>query len=376
MRIAHIANTLPPYWSGTGVVVLNLAQALARRGHDVHVFTPVTKSNRHQAYDLVTVHKQSTFFRIGQAPLTPGILLARGFDLYHLHFPYYFGAELACVNSTLRGIPLIITYHNDVVKPGLPGKLVSLHSRYLAPLILQKASYICVMSDQFRKTSPLLRAFASSEKLMIIPQGVDVQQFTPDGTRESTRELAGRSRYILFVRSLDQAHYHSGLSYLLSAMVKVEPDYNLVVVGDGSLRKDYERESAHLGISDRVRFLGSVPNRELPSIYASASAFVLPSEETENASVVLMEAMACGIPVIATDVGGTRDIVRSNLDGLLVPPRDADVLASAINLILASPDLADRMGSAARERVVKESSWDSVAAKYDTLYEKVICESA
>lgn len=371
MRVAHVVNTLPPYWSGTGLVALNLAQAIARRGHEIHIFTPLTADNRKVHYEQISVHKQQSIFRIGWAPLTPGILSIRQFDLIHLHFPYYFGAELVLLNSVLRKIPYVITYHNDVFKPGLAGKLVQYHTKHIAPLILRKAARICVMSRRFSEISVSLKNFAESDKVQIIPQGVDVRRFSPDAGTIGDND---GEMYILFVRMLDQAHHHSGLSYLLQAMKEIK-GVRLLVVGDGPLRESYEELASSLGVFPRVRFLGAVDNQDLPAIYSAARAFILPSEETENAGLVIMEAMACSVPIVATDVGGTSGIVRTGVDGILVPPRNAHALAQAINSLLSNPDMAQQMGIAGREYVVESSSWDRVAGQYEEVYGSISCAS-
>jgi glycosyltransferase involved in cell wall biosynthesis len=339
------------------------------------VFTPVTGENRHYEYESVPVHKLATFFRVGQAPFTPGILAINDFDLIHLHFPYYFGAELTEIVSTIKKIPFIITYHNDVIKKGMAGKLVSVHNRYLVPFILEKAAYICVMSEHFKKSSIVLKRITHLDKLIVIPQGIDTAEFNPNISRDEKNRLWGGEKYILFVRSLDPAHYHSGLSFLLKAMQTISPTCHLVIVGDGSLRNNYENEAGDLGISERVHFLGSKDNRELPSLYVSAYAFVLPSSETENASVVLMEAMASGIPVVATNVGGTKAIVHHGIDGLLVNPCDPGEISHAINFLLENPKIAAEMGLTARAQVEVTSSWETIASKYEDVYEKVLCES-
>jgi glycosyltransferase involved in cell wall biosynthesis len=375
-RVAHIVNTLPPYWSGTGIAAWNLARALNKRNqYEVSIYTPRTRENRSYDYEFSAVYRQPVFFRIGQAPFTPGILTIGHVDLIHLHFPYYFGAELTMLHSWLRRIPYIITYHNDVIKKGLAGTVVSAHTRYLVPVLLRRAGTICVMSEQFIKTSPVLSRFPNPEKVVVIPQGIETEKFHPSKENDKWMELFGKQKYILFVRSLDAAHHHSGLSDLLRAMPNISSTCDLAIVGDGSLRAGYEQEARDLGVAGRVHFLGAIENRELPSLYGSAHAFVLPSAQTENASMVLMEAMACGIPVVATDVGGTGAVVRHNVDGILIKPRDPGAISTAVNFLLENPEIADEMGREARERVETTSSWSIIASRYEEVYKKVLCTS-
>jgi glycosyltransferase involved in cell wall biosynthesis len=359
MRIAHIVNTLPPYWSGTGMVALNLSQALTRRGHDVSIFTPLTSQNKKTKYDSIKVSRQFTLFRAGNAPLCPGILNIKNFDLIHLHFPYYFGAEMTLLSSVLRRIPYVVTYHNDVLKPGVVGWFVKLHSKYLAPTLLSNSAFICIMNRSFANSSVILRALPDKEKMVVIPQGIDIDRFLPGVTDPSVKKSIGNKEFILFVRTLDEAHHHSGLIYLLDAMRNINSEFDLVVVGDGAHRNKYEQLAVEQGIANRVHFLGAISNEILPAIYATATLFILPSAETENASVVLMEAMACATPVVATDIGGTRD---------------TDSLAYAVNDLLSNPSKAIEMGKSAREKVLETSSWDRIAEMYERVYRKSLCD--
>jgi glycosyltransferase involved in cell wall biosynthesis len=149
----------------------------------------------------------------------------------------------------------------------------------------------------------------------------------------------------------------------------------LLVVGDGELLDRYEKSARELMISDRVHFIGAISNHELPRIYASADIFILPSAETENAGLVLLEAMASGLPVVATRIGGTAEIVRDYTDGILVSPRDSQELASAINILINDKALAKQMGQAGAQRVKESMSWDYIASLVDANYQEILCGS-
>lgn len=379
MRIAHVVNTFPPYWSGTGVAALNQVKALSRRGHDVHVFTPQMQDARHDDTIGVEVHRQSTLFRLGMAPLTPGLLGLRDFEIIHLHFPYYFGAELASLASAVRRIPIVITYHNDVVKPDLLALVVEAHDRSLAPLVLARAARVCVMSETFLGRSALLKRIERAGNVVIVPHGVDIIRFRSMASWPQAFDLLGLSKGIpilLFVRMLDDAHHHSGLGFLVRAMCNIDETAHLVIVGDGALRPYYEELVRGFALQDRVHFAGSVPNMELPSIYAASSVFVLPSSHTESAGLVLLEALASAVPVVATDVGGARDQFQHRREGLLVPSRDPGSLANAINSLLRDQEQARSMGEAGSRRIRETRNWERIAAKLESIYEDVLCESA
>jgi glycosyltransferase involved in cell wall biosynthesis len=376
MRIAQVVNTLPPYWSGTGIAALKLSEALAKRGHHVELFTPLTKENRLFEYNGVEVKRLTALLRFGQAPFTPGLIRLKHFDIIHLHFPYYFGAELVYWSSFFRHIPIVVTYHNDVIKPGMIGHFVDWHSRVIAPWLLDRASRVFAMSLSFLGESLVLSRMKKKGDIRIIPQGVDTCLFYPGQADMSSHLGIPKGHPVLiFVRSLDKAHYHSGLMDLLLAMRYSEPDSHLLVVGDGELLDRYEKSARELMISDRVHFIGAISNHELPRIYASADIFILPSAETENAGLVLLEAMASGLPVVATRIGGTAEIVRDYTDGILVSPRDSQELASAINILINDKALAKQMGQAGAQRVKESMSWDYIASLVDANYQEILCGS-
>jgi len=192
----------------------------------------------------------------------------------------------------------------------------------------------------------------------IIPNGIDTQQFCPDGPRRE--ELADGKLNILFVGRLEK---RKGLAYLLNACAKVQkdfPDFRLIVVGPGTrLRPGYEELVRDLRLRDVV-FTDFVPNGELPKYYRSADIFCAPATGGESFGIVLLEAMACAKPVIATDIEGYASVVAHSEDGLLVPPRDDKSLARALLSLLDDRTLRRQMGAKGRSKAEKYS-WANVA---------------
>lgn len=158
---------------------------------------------------------------------------------------------------------------------------------------------------------------------------------------------------------------HHTLLKAFSIIVKSLENVNLVIVGDGILRKDLESYSLELGISEKVIFLGF--REDIPDILSIFDLFVLPSE-TEGVSLTLLEAMAGSKPVVATDVGGNPEVVSNGETGLLVPPRDHERMAKAILHVLKDKELSDSMGGKGLERAVKHFSLDKTADSYGDIY--------
>jgi glycosyltransferase involved in cell wall biosynthesis len=201
------------------------------------------------------------------------------------------------------------------------------------------------MRDRFR---------VRAEKIVVIPNAATVAPRAAQPVPRS--ELAGNTTepIVLTIARLDA---QKGIAHLLDAAAAV-PHASFAIAGDGPDRAALEARAATLGIGDRVRFLGH--RRDVPALLASADLFVLPSLY-EGLPLAVLEAMTAGVPVVATAIGGTDEVVRDGETGTLVPPADPAALAAAINRTLADRDRAARLAAAARSTVA------AVARLYDTL---------
>jgi phosphatidylinositol alpha-mannosyltransferase len=176
-----------------------------------------------------------------------------------------------------------------------------------------------------------------------------------------------QGRTVLWVNRLDPQKGFGVALGAFSRLASRHEDLSLAVIGDGADR-------AELGLLGperaRVRMLGTVPNEDLPAYYVAADVFVSPAVGQESFGIVLVEAMAAGTPVVASDIPGYRDVVRDGRDGLLVPPRDPEALAEATARVLEDPALAARLSTAGPERA-SAFSWDAVAPRLEAVYERV-----
>jgi glycosyltransferase involved in cell wall biosynthesis len=210
----------------------------------------------------------------------------------------------------------------------------------------------------------------------IVPSGVDVDLFRPDGPVAPLPRVA-RHRLLVVGRLVER----KGVADAVAAMRRL-PDTELVVAGGpaaGDLHRDPEaarltKLAAELGVADRVRLIGRVGHDELPGLLRSADAVVcLPWYEPFG--IVPLEAMACGVPVVGSAVGGLLDTVIDGVTGVLLPARDPDAAADAIAGLLASADLRRSMGRAGAERVRAHYSWDRVAASVERSYLRALVGS-
>jgi glycosyltransferase involved in cell wall biosynthesis len=378
LRIAHVTATFPPYYGGAGTVCYHNARELARLSHEVHVFTAAMgKAPVHELLDGFMVHRLPALFRIGNMPVLPSLPFAlRGFDIVHLHYPFILGAEMVRLATALSRTPLIVSFHNDLIGEGLRARIFKLYQNLSAHLVIKNAARLCVLSHDHFEYSRLRRSLVDSNmKIVELPNGVDLSLFHPLDTDNLVRSKYGipeTVKHVLFVAALDRAHHFKGLGDLLQAVQTLSADVWLLVVGDGDLRKEYERQAYELGISNRVIFTGAIQHEDLPLYFRSADVTVLPSSQTESFGLVLIESLACGTPVIASSLPGVRTVVNHGSDGLLVAPNDPLVLAEAILTILKDELLRQAMGRRGRDKVEERYGWEQIGLRIEKIYGHVL----
>ena len=188
------------------------------------------------------------------------------------------------------------------------------------------------------------------------PMGIDTKnRFLPS-------EMNNKN-LILFVGRLAP---EKGVEILIRAMLNIVPHYptvELLIIGDGQLRSELEALTENLGIAKHIRFLGAMPNQELPHYYHTASLVALPSL-SEGFGLVVAEAFACARPVVASNLPALQDIVREGINGMMFSPGDENALAKKINWLLANPAVRSSMGQAGRALVSEQFDWDIIAARY------------
>lgn len=209
---------------------------------------------------------------------------------------------------------------------------------------------------------------ARRERVAVIPCGVDLELFRPVPTNEARHRLGLSGDVLLFVGRMDPI---KGLDLLLRAFARLprRPDLNLVVVGGDGSEPEFQRNQVlarELGIADRVQFRGAAPQDVLPDYYSAATACVVPSHY-ESFGLTAIEALACGTSVIASNVGGLPMVIQERENGLLVPWRRPEALASRLAEFLGDRALQKRLASHARETVLRYG-WEKVADAVDDVY--------
>lgn len=370
MKIAYIVSTFPPYRGGMGNVAFELAKSVSLSGGDVTVFTP-----RYGKFDtdyntLFKVYKIKTKIHYGNSALMFQLLWrAWNYDVIHLHYPFI-GASLPCILlKLLRGKKqkLFLHYHMDLVGRKVFKPIFTVYSKIFIPILVRLSDHVFVTSKDYGETSRVgcyLKDSRFKNKFSVLPNGVDVNRFSPAAKSPSLikRFDAEGKMVLLFVGGLDSAHYFKGLNYLLNAMRLINNnDLRLIVVGDGDLRSVYEEMSISFGLEGRVFFTGYATDEELVLYYQVADLCVLPSiDRSEAFGVVLIEAMACGKAVIASDLAGVREVVRNKVCGLLARPKDVHNLKNKIEYFIRNKNNLTTFGRAGRKVAVENYSWTSI----------------
>jgi len=205
----------------------------------------------------------------------------------------------------------------------------------------------------------------------IIPNGIDLELFSPDVSPIS--EFCDGKLNILFVGRLEK---QKGVNHLIEAYRRVKQEVSnsrLIIVGPGTrLCGKYEKKVLRSGLKD-VIFVGGKPQRELPQYYKTADVFCAPATGLESFGIVLLEAMAVGKPVVATNIDGYNSVLTHGVEGLLVPPRDEEMLAQALVSLLTNESLRQEMGARARLKAM-EYSWEHIAQRVLNYYARILSE--
>jgi D-inositol-3-phosphate glycosyltransferase len=389
VRIALISEHASPLAAiggadsgGQNVHVAQLARALGERGHHVTVYT---RRDTPGLADRVRIGPGVTVEHVpaGPATILPkdallpymaqfGDHLAQRWlveppDVVHAHF--WMSGMAAQRGARRIGIPVLQTFHAlGVVKrryqgasdPSPPSRL-----RLERQLARDAALVVATCTDEVTELTAL---GVPAPRIAVVPCGVDLDHFTPRGPR-AARD--GRHRILSLGRLVER----KGVGTTVRAMAAV-PDAELVIAGGGDAIADAEQATLTLvaaasGVQDRVRLIGQITRDDVPALLRSADV-VVSVPWYEPFGMVPLEAMACGVPVIASAVGGHLDTVIDGRTGALVPPRNPAALAQRLRELLADPARLAAIGSAAAARARAGYGWSRIAMETEVLYRRVL----
>ena len=361
-RVALVTPRFPPDVGGLEGYVARVAETL--RASDRHEVTVVTTSDSRRTtrehWRGIPVIRLGTWLTVSNTRVNPlwwgqlrRLLTRLDVDVVNAHAPTPGLADLAALTSP---VPVVLTYHaGSLVKGDHPADvLLRAYERHVLPRVFAGCAELVAVS-------PTSRTHATG-RAHLVPPGVDTAAFTPPSG-------PNRPPRVLYVGRVERTSRWKGLPVLLEALVRLRdrvPGVRLDLVGGGDDVAVLQRLAERLGVGRLVDWHGAVEHYALPPFYRRAAVTVLPSTtESESFGMTLVEAMACGCPVVGTRVGGIPFVVREGVDGLLVQPGDPEGLADALAAVLTDPRRAASLGAAGRRAA--EDRWDWTHGEERTL---------
>jgi glycosyltransferase involved in cell wall biosynthesis len=355
-----------------------MARAVKSHGHDVSLYfmTDSTKNEKcltHIDGYQIRIIPSSRFKWPYELSLPLFLALNRelrsgNIDIVHFHeyySPMVFAISLLC---SVHKVPIVVQHHGGK----LIGKgILKLFSYFLTLPSLFMASKVLVLNKDEQKI--LTKEFRlPREKIALVGHGVDVDVFRPipQNFARSITGLSKRRTYVLFVGRLSD--FHKGVSVLLRAfsnIAKKVDNTSLLIVGNGPDKKKLKELAINLGVSGKTQFAGYIKDADLPLYYNSVDIVVVPSF-FEAFGIVNIEAMSCGKTVVASNVGGIREIITHKKTGFLISPGNVEELGETILRLLRHPEIRKQVGEAAREEVKKKYSLQSLGKDLDAIYQQ------
>jgi N-acetyl-alpha-D-glucosaminyl L-malate synthase BshA len=400
LRVLVVTSSFPRFpGDSSGVFILRLCKELLKLGISIEVLAPHDEGcKRYENGDGIHVSRfpyfypsrfqrlcygagilknmkesmlafaQLPFFVSAELCHAFAVVRQKGFDLVHAHWSLPQGL-VALLLKRFRGVPCVTSLHgSDVYGLNLPF-LRELNKKVILD------SDVCTANS--RATAERANRISGRDDIRVIPMGVDTDFFSKskDRRKEQNRR-GGQEKIVLYAGRLIDV---KGVDYLIRAFPSVlekQSNARLLIVGSGPRKADLLSASERLRLRDKVIFQDAVSQEELVRYYSMADVFVLPSVttdkgETEGLGVVLLEAMACGVPVIGSAVGGIPDIIKDGETGLLVVEKNPKDLAEKICRLFTDGELSKKLSENGLRFVTRKFSWDVIAKEYAELYETI-----
>lgn len=402
ITVVMVATSYPRFPGDTvGTFMEPIAKGVAARGHAVHLVLPWHPLWRRPERDAgVSFHTfryaphpalnvfgyagalradvalRGSAYAAAPLALAAGIRAARrvaravGADVMHGHWVIPGGAMAAAAAPRL---PLVVSLHGSDVfvaeRSAIAGRV--------ARATFGRAGWITACSADLASRAAALGA--GVERTEVVPYGVDADRFAPSAaTRDEVRQHLGLAADAPVVFTVGRFVRKKGFEYLVDAAARLKarhPGLVVLVAGDGDLRPELEARAASASLVETVRFPGLLSQDDVARYLTAADVVVVPSVRDTAGNVdglpnVVMEALASAAPLVATSAGGIGAVVRDGENGLIVPERDPDALASAIARLLADPGLRGVLGARARADAISAHGWARVAERFEAAYER------
>jgi L-malate glycosyltransferase len=373
-----VGITCYPTYGGSGIVATELGLELAMRGHDVHFITYANPIRLDPGIPRIHYHEvEVSNYPLFQYPPYCLALASRmaevaelySLDLLHVHYaiPHSISALLAQqMLAPVRRLPFITTLHGTDIT------LVGTDRSYfpITKFSIEQSDGITGISEFIRRRTT--EVFGVTDRIQVIPNFVNIETYRPDAEKQGVRRMAPHGEKLLIhlsnfrpvKRVLDCIH-------ILARVLKAAPAH-LLMVGDGPDCGPAEALARELGVQDHVTFLGK--QNHVERLIPLAHVLLMPSE-LEAFGLAALEAMACGVPPVATNAGGVPELITHGVDGFLEPVGDLDAQSARVIQLFTEDRLHQRMAAAARQTAVSRFSTERIIPVYERYYEK-ICGSS
>jgi 1,2-diacylglycerol 3-alpha-glucosyltransferase len=358
VHIAFFTNYYHPVVNGVVRSVASSREILMKQGHNVFVFA---QADTYKDTEPFIFRYPSLSLPLGEisaalpvSPFVDQLLPMLKLDVIHTHHPILLGQTAARKAAELN-LPLVFTFHTQYweythyipfPQETIQEFLKNAVHRWLREF-MQKCQHIIIPSESLRDI--LVRDYGLNSRYTVIPTGMNLEPFLRADGKSLRVEKGWKDETVLI--SVGRLAPEKNWDTLLGAFAKVvaeQPAVRLILIGDGTARQSLETLASELGIGERVTFTGSLPFEEIPRYLKAADAFTFASV-TETQGLVTMEAMAAGLPVVAVDGPGTRDIVQHGKQGFLVE-NDPDALAQGLHQLLSDSQQRKRFSNNALKK--------------------------
>lgn len=398
MNICFITPEYYPISGGTGSYVYYLSKMLVKRDNSVFI---VTKGNKYKK-EYISTNLGIMQIRVSEIPLIGPLLFFRRsgeslkelemnfpVDVAHANLPLIpsfaipkgFGKTLiSTVHSTWEGEAKALE-KEPFGRLNVNEKVVRCFKyvlKFFEHRLLKRSDMIIAVSEFTKREILKNYGDVPSGKIKVIHNGVDVEKFSPAANKSTFKRKFGFRDDDILILYVGRLYSRKGLPTLIEAIPKVAGKFNdvkFIISGKGL--KDEEEKLKHyakkLGVGDKLIFLGYFPDEDLPDLYRAADMFVFPSIY-ENLPFALLEAMASGLPVITTTVGGIPEVIHDGENGFMIEPYNSTALAGIILYLIESPEKAREIGFSGRETVKEKFNWENITQQVLRVYEEAIAK--
>jgi len=379
MEICILIPSFLPTIGGAEIGAYELAKQLYRKGHRISVIAPKYKKGwrNYEKIEGIDVYRYPLLLRLPRLTELIRVLFSFLFignllrkirpDVLNMHYVVPTGFAGQFWANKLH-LPTVLTLiGNDVYDPYRP--LSKLYYPFMKK-VMRQTNFITALSSFVKNV--LLNEFDVPEnKIRIIPYGIEIDKFHPNVDGTDTRRKYNISDNEKLIITVQRLHPRKGVQYFIKAareVLRKMDNVKFLVIGNGQEQEYLIDLSNRLKLTGKVIFTGEIENSRLNKYYAAADLFAFHTIH-EGLGIVLLEAIASGKPVVTTTAGGTVDVVRDGVNGLLVPPEDSNALANAILKLLAKPGLMEETGKAGRRIAEREFNWSLIADRYLGVFE-------